>query len=174
MFGGYGMSTDAQCAVWDACVIIDAIQKTPGRYEMMEGFLMAAERGEFRIVISEGSVGEASCLGGLETEGASKAEQRHMIEAWLENPYIIRRTVHPGISRLAAELGDKYRIKRLGDRLVVATAVLDGIPTLHTFDGYGESKPGLLALDGVIGNPPLHIEIPDYGKGTLFGAANDG
>ena len=167
------MPNSVERVVWDACVVIDAIQKTEGRYELIEPFLLDAERGEFQIVLSEGTVGEVVYLEKLDEAGMSRPEQRRLINDWLENPYIVRRSIHPGVSRLAAELGDQYGIKRLGDRLVVATALMDGVPLLHTFDGHG-NKPGLLAFDGMIGKPPLRITIPDYGDGTLFGVVDDG
>ena len=171
------MPLNTKVAVWDSCVIIDAIQKTPGRYGKIEPFLKDAESGNFQIVISENSVGEVSYLSGLDKEGVSKARQRQLISEWLDNPYIIRRTVHPGISALAAKLGDEHNIKRVGDRTVIATAVFEQIPLVHTFDGSG-SKPGILALDNMIplddtaGSQHLHICVPNYYAGTLLEGAD--
>jgi len=66
-------------------------------------------------------------------------------------------------SELSASIGVRHKIKRAGDRLLVATALFENIETIHTFDG------PLLALDGQIGNPGLRITAPDPNFGlTLF------
>lgn len=90
------------------------------------------------------------------------------IQDWFENPYIVRRSVHPGISEKAAELARRYGIKRAADAVVLATALEEGVEIVHTFDGEGKNKKGLISLDGKIGDPPLRIEVPRPGKGTLF------
>ena len=40
------MATKIDRVVWDSCVIIDAIQATPGRWEKIEPFLKLAESTE--------------------------------------------------------------------------------------------------------------------------------
>ena len=161
------MASDPDRVVWDSCVIIDAIQKTSDRYQDIEPFLLDAERGKLQIVVSETTVAEVNRLDHLGEQGIDIENQARLIRDWFENPYIVRRPVHPGISELAAEIGRKYGIKRVGDTIVLATALFDNIGVVHTYDGEGSRK-GLLDFDGQIGDPPLRITTPNYAQGTLF------
>jgi predicted nucleic acid-binding protein len=156
--------------LWDSCVIIDAIQKTPGRYECIEPFIRDAEKGKLSLVISEISVAEVSHLSELDKQGVSIEEQEKIIKEWLENPYIIRRQVHRGISERASEIGRKFKLKRGADRIIIATADFEKIPLIHTFDGLDPDKKNkILPLDGKIGDPPIRIMEPNPAYGTLFG-----
>lgn len=167
MCGGYAMPNRPDIVMWDTCVIIDAIQKDPRYWAAIEPFVKDAQQGKLLIVVSEISVVEVSHLSSLGEKGMSIEEQVKLISQWFENPYVVRRQQHPGISELAAEIGRNHPIKRASDRVIVATAVFNRIPVLHTRDGEG-GKSGLIPLSGEIGNPPLRIEIPNYGSGTLF------
>ena len=46
------MPSRIEAVLWDTCVVIDAIQKTPGRYEYIAPFITSAEEGKLKIVIS--------------------------------------------------------------------------------------------------------------------------
>jgi predicted nucleic acid-binding protein len=161
------MPNNITIAVWDACVVIDAIVKTPGRYEMIEPFLVDDDNGKFRIVLSEFTVGEVTHLSGLDGK-LTRNQQRELIFKWLDHSWITRRAVHPGVSRKAAELGDQYKIQHTGDMYVVATAVMDKIPLIHTFDGCGKNIEGLISFDNKIGDPLIRITTPIHPDGILF------
>lgn len=155
--------------MWDSCTIIDALQKTEGRWELIEPFLDEAEAGNLEIVVSEISVVEVRNLRKMTAQGSEPEQIAAMVRDWFDSPFIIRRNVHPGISELAAEIGRVHKIKRAADAVVVATAVYESIPVLHTFDGWGnKKKAGLLRLDEKIGDPPLRIVVPNPAEGTLF------
>lgn len=47
------MRTEPNRVVWDANVVIDALQKTDGRWQKIEPFLQEAENGNLEIVLSE-------------------------------------------------------------------------------------------------------------------------
>jgi len=164
------MATKIDRVVWDSCVIIDAIQATPGRWEKIEPFLKLAESGKLQIVISEVNVAEVLHLKRLGEGGMPLEDQAELIRKWLMNPYIVRRTVHRGISELAAEIGRKYGVKGAADCIVVATAINENIHQVHSFDGDNDrmSNRRLLNFDGRIGSPPLRITVPDFFTGTMF------
>jgi predicted nucleic acid-binding protein len=157
-------ATRLEQAVWDACVVIDAISKTPGRYEALEPYIADAEAGKFKIVIPESVVAEVNHL---TNESIPDDKAVRMIRDWFENPYIVRRGLFPGTSELASDIGRRYKVKRATDAIVLATAVFENIPVVHTFDGSGK-KPGMIALDKMIGEPPLRIIEPNYWDGTLL------
>lgn len=45
---------------WESSVFIDLIEKTPGRIEILQSIVQAAERGEVRIVTSALTLAEVS------------------------------------------------------------------------------------------------------------------
>jgi predicted nucleic acid-binding protein len=167
------MRSEPAVVVWDTCVIIDAIQKTAGRYECIEPYIQDAEKGKLRIIISEVSVAELLMLKEYESQGMSIEEQAKLIRDWLENPYIVRRSVYPRISERAAEVGRQHEIAPATDAIIVATALCEGVQVLHTFDGLDEGattrkRNKLCTYDGKIGTPALHIGPPDASRGTIF------
>lgn len=151
--------------VWDTCVILDALQRTPGRFERIEPFIRAAEKRQIKIVVSEITVAEVTHLPKLNNGTATVDEQEDAICRWFCNEFIVRRTVHPGISERARQVRRECpQVKRVGDTVFLATALFEGLPMVHTFDE------NLLALDGKIGNPGLKIREPDIYDGTMFAA----
>jgi len=166
--------------VWDSCVIIDAIQKLPPeRYALIGPFIKDAENKKLKIVISEISIAEVTHLNELGKQGVSDEEQFTLINDWLENPYIVRRPVHRGISDLAVEIKRQHKLKRAADRIIIATAQFEKISLIHTFDGTDRTKKNkILPLDGKIyfeteeGREPIRIMTPDPDFGTLFEKKN--
>ncbi len=166
------MQSEYDRIVWDSCVIIDAIQKTEGRYDAIRPFIRAAERGDLTFIVSEISVAEVVYLKKKHEENVPLRKQVQMIREWFDNEYIQRRIVHAGISELAGDLVRVHTIRSM-DALIAATAVYYKVPLLHTYDGYGDQGPrkrrlGLLDLDGKIGDPPIRICAPNYDEGLLW------
>lgn len=148
---------------WDTCVLIDAIQKTPDRWDSIAPMLTMAVTGELKIVISTVSVAECYFLEHLAIRGMQQPEQNALIEKWLENPYLVKRAADFGTCRIAAEVG---RVTRGGitpnDAIIVATAIRHETGTLVTYDDTrGKS---MLAQDGKIparGSSFLKICTPE-------------
>lgn len=161
------MPSKPKAILWDSCIAIDAIQKDPEHYPAIAPFLDDAEKGKLLIVLSEVSVAEITTLNNLDAQGMPLEEQERMIRDWLENPYIVRKQFHRGISQVAGQIGRLHKLKSVGDRAVVGTAYFYKIPLIHTYDGTGR-KGQLLKLDSLIGNPPIRIMIPNYYEETLF------
>jgi len=164
------MKPKLKCVVWDANIVIDAIQKDKDHYENIAPFLKEAETGRLLIVLSEITVSEITTLNDLGAQGVPVEDQARLIRDWLENPYIVRRNFDRGMTELAVKIGRLHGIKRAGDKAVLATAVFFEIPVVHTYDGK------LLSLDGILpsGNASLRIVVPDYYKDTLFDNVEEG
>lgn len=161
------MQSECDIIVWDSSVIIDAIQKTNKRYDLIKPFIQSAERNHLTIVVSEVSIVEVTYLDkNRHNENLPPTDQEiQIIDEWFENDYIDRRPVLPGISELAREYIRNYNVRTM-DSIIVATAVFFKIPLLHTFDGYSDiktkrKKNKLLTLDGKLGTPALRIRVPD-------------
>lgn len=163
------MQTELKIVAWDTCVIIDAIQKTEGKYQLIEPFLKKAEEGNLLIVVSEVCVAEIQFLNKERELKTPTIKQLEKVLNWLNNDYIIRKNVDPGVSELASRYGLIHNITPL-DSIVVANAVFHKVPVLHTFDGTMKKnkKSPLLDLDGKIGDPALKICTPNYDEGLLW------
>lgn len=132
--------------VWDTNVVIDLLQKTPERERSIRPFVERAEDGRLEILLSNVTVVELHGIHGLRTRGTP--------------------------ADAAAAIARTHGIKRAADAVVVALAVQEGVQTVHTYDGSGR-KPGLIALSGKVGTPPITIEAPDPGIGNLFERLGD-
>jgi len=168
------MASDKPVIMLDSCVLIDTIQKTPGRYCFIEPYVKEAEAGKLFIVLSVVSLAEVCYLKERHKEGVSMDDQIREIEEWLDREYIRTINVDRRIARRAARLRspDGSNLKT-PDAIVVATALVAGVPKLFTFDGAGR-RSGLLQLDQKIeGSPPLRIASPDGNVGPLFGRSDE-
>lgn len=164
------MPNKPEIVAWDTCVIIDALQKSKGRWEKIAPFIEDAEKDRLRIIVSEISVVECSHL---KESSAPLEEQHKLIDAWFNSPYIVRRPIHPGITREAVRLARAHNLTA-ADAIVLATAVKDRVPILLTGDGKTRKKGRkLLPLSQKIGDPPIIIAEPDPGSGTLFADAKE-
>ena len=91
----------------------------------------------------------------------SQVDQDKLIRRWFDNLYIIKRNADVGICELAVSLGRKYPdyLTPL-DSIILSTAIDRKAKTLVTYDDMG-GRGGLLALDGLVGNPPLRVKRPE-------------
>lgn len=165
------MPNKPEIIAWDTCVIIDAIQKSDGKWEKIAPFVTDAENDRTRIVVSEISVVECSRL----KESAAPPEEQHkLIDSWFESPYVVRRPIHPGITRAAVQLARAHKLGA-ADAIVLATALNNGASILHTGDGKTRKRGGkLIPLNKKLGNPPMIIAEPDSSMiGPLFANAKE-
>lgn len=151
------MASTALVIAWDTSVLIDVIQKTPGKWEGLAPMLNLAITGDVKIVISTVSVAECYYLKYLASTGMSQPDQNNLIEKWLENPYLVKRAADFGTCRIAAEIG---RLTNGGltpnDAIIAATAVRHEAGALITYDDTAGTS--LLKQDG---------KIPTKGGGSL-------
>ncbi len=174
------MSEMPKVAVWDSNVIISLIQQSSDawpendrkRWTEIEPYLRAAESGEFKIVLPESVRAEVASLNDLDGK-VDKAAQQKMIEDFFENPFLIWRSVSRSISEMAAKIGRTHEVKALGDKLVLATAVICDVPLIHTYDGEGPSQRNkkLLTLDGALtlkDGTAIEIAKPNCYSGGIF------
>lgn len=130
---------------WDSCILLDAIQRTPGKYQSIAPMLNLAMKDELKIILSAMSYAECFYLKEQAKVGVSQEGQTDLIERWLENDFLVKRTVDFGVSKTAAQLCRQFPGKLLPpDAIIAATAVVHAVPALITYD-----KP-LLGCDGRI------------------------
>jgi len=153
--------------VWDTNVAISFLQNEEGRMDHIEPYIEQAEAGRLEILFPETSVVELHNLRGLQGEGKDVEEIREIIRDFLDQPYLLRRPLHRRLANLASELALGHQIKRAADAVVLALAVQESVPMLHTYDGSGKRK-GLVQLSGKVGDPPITIRPPDAARGTIF------
>lgn len=156
---------------WDSCIIIDAIQKNPTVYPHLQPIIRQAEAGQLKIVVSTISITEVKYLRELSANGLSQEEQNGLIEAWFNEPYVIKRNADYATCKEAASLAQlaasTKRNLKTADSIVLATAIRAGVSTLLTLDDGNDSSVGLLELDGRFGTPALQIRRPDQMAGQM-------
>lgn len=164
--------TQVDRVVWDTGVVIGLLEQVPDRFPLIEPFVQDAEAGRLEIVIADTTVVELHNLRGLRQQGVSAEQARAILRDFLSLPYVIRRPLHHQLADEAGELAGKLGIKRAGDAVALALAVQESIGLLHTLDGSGK-KSGLIGHSGKVGTPPVVIEVPNHGSGTLFHASDE-
>jgi len=157
---------------FDACVFIELLQQSDAvRFDACEALRVKALREELIIVTSSWSIVEVNKLppNPKDPQKSRKLpkEKSKQILAFFENPYIAIRTLDRQTAEYAHEIVQDYGLSN-GDATHVATAILNKVPVLYTYDGCGGKK-GLLDFHLRIGSPPLRIEMPpDPDDKTLF------
>ena len=153
-----------EVVAWDSCIIIDAISKNPGKYSSIVPMLLRAESGELQIVVSMASVSEVMYIDGLVAQNMRQEDQNDLIRRWFENEYVVPRNVDFGVGLKSAELRRHHKGLTPVDSIILATAILNEVTTLVTYDHndkHGEI--GLLKLDRKLGaNAPRICRPEEY------------
>jgi predicted nucleic acid-binding protein len=151
---------------WDACVFIDLLQQTAGRYDACEDCRQRAEKGELILITSAITIAEVNKLPSL---GSLPEVQSRVILEFFENSYIVLRQVDRAVAEKAHELTRTHGLMPM-DAVHVATALAMQVDVFLTYDTPKGRRKGLLRHNGTIGNPPLKIEMPTLPTpGPLFG-----
>jgi predicted nucleic acid-binding protein len=138
---------------WDSSVLIDYIERSPGRIDTLDAIVTSAEKGHARIVTSALSLAEVCKLKNL---GLLAELKEKLITKFFENDYIVVRNVDRATSEYARAIIRAHDLKP-PDALHISTALLAKVDVLHTYD-----KDDLIPLDKKIGIPPLRVEEPHW------------
>lgn len=143
---------------WDSCVIIDYIQKTDGRYDILREIVDQARSGEVVLVVSALACAEVYKI---DKDKPLSADDERKIKDFFENEYVSVRNVTRFIGMHAAKIAREHGLPP-PDAIHVATALKYKCSVLHTYDGCGvrKKRKHLLKHDREIGSPPLPIEEP--------------
>ncbi|MER8653432.1 PIN domain-containing protein [Mesorhizobium sp. M0847] len=154
---------------WDACMWIALIQREPGRFEACQHIIERAQRGEVKIWTSAFTLAEVY-KPNKESDLLSEPDDK-AFEDYIEQDFVTLVQVDMDIGVAARRLLRKHAsIRKPQDAIHIATALLNNVDELHTFD-----RNDMLALDGrlnradgtklriVTPQPPPH---PD--EGTLL------
>jgi predicted nucleic acid-binding protein len=157
-------------AYLDTCIFIEAIQKIAGdRLDACQDLLDKAKKGTLFIVTSALTIVEVNKLADVEKHtGALREEQSKMILGFFENQYIKIRNLDRETAEYAHHLTRTHGLAN-ADAVHVATAIVNAIPVIYTYDVVKGKRKGLLRHNLKIGTPPLRIEKPpDPSAVTLF------
>jgi predicted nucleic acid-binding protein len=156
---------------WDACSWIGLINQESNKLDSLRHIIEEAQKGKVEIWTSTFTLAEVfkrKCSGDLVGLDATNDQA---FEDYLEQEFVQRVQVDSDVATAARRLLRKFpSIKKPQDAIHAATAALNNVDELHTFDGSD-----LLPMDGQIPmpngkklkicKPPLP---PDPNKGTLF------
>ena len=156
---------------WDACVWIGLINQEPDKIASLRFVIEQAQKGKVEIWTSAFTLAEVfkkKCSG---VHAGLEPVDDEAFEDYLAQDFIQRVQVDSDIGTMARRLLRRFpAIKKPQDAIHVATAAMNDVDELHTFDGAD-----LLRLDGQIpmaNGQMLRIckppSPPDPHKGTLF------
>lgn len=156
---------------WDACMWIALIRREPKRFEACRFLIDQAQRGEIEIWTSAFTYAEVyrrRCSG--ENVGIGADDDR-AFEDYIEQEFVKLIQVDSDVGRGARILLRTHStIGKPQDAIHVASALIENVTELHTFD-----REDLLKLDGVLkcqNGEPLRIkrppDPPDPNAGTMF------
>ena len=163
---------------WDSCLFIRYLTDDPqtdkdrAQLENIKPLFEAAHKGHILIVVST--------LVLAEIRPREPFNQRHydliddLFYRGRSNVRVV--AVTPPIARKASELGVTHKAMTSPDAVHVATALLEQVSVMYTFDGDkdGERRRSgkLLGYNGILGDPRLPIVAPPEPamkiQGTLF------
>jgi predicted nucleic acid-binding protein len=162
---------------WDACAWIGLIQQEPDKIGSLRHVMELAQKGQVEIWTSAFTLAEVfkrRCGG--DQVGLNLSDDS-AFEDYLTQDYVQRVQVDVDVGTAARRLLRRYpQIRKPQDAIHAATAALNNIDELHTFDG-----DDLLPMDGLIPmqngdrlkicrppNPPEIPRDPHPFEGTMF------
>lgn len=163
---------------WDACAWIAIIQQEAGRYDNLKHLIGLAEQGKVEIWTSTFTLAEVfkrRVDGGSTSLDASKDKD---FEDYIAQDFVQLVQVDVDVGTAARRLLRAYpRIGKPQDAVHVATALLNDLDELHTFD-----RADLLGLDNVLSRsdgqklricPPPPAPPPPQPAPSLFDGLDD-
>ncbi len=131
---------------WDACAWIALIKREPGRFELCRHVFDLAQRQEIELWTSAFTLAEVykrKC--DVKTDGIA-SEQDVQFEEFIMQDCVIIAQVDVDVGTAARRLLRTYpQIGKPQDAIHVATAIINNLDELHTFD-----RTDLLELNGVL------------------------
>lgn len=140
----------AERRYWDSDCFLGWLQEEPGKVDKCGDVLALCERGRVEIVASTLAIAEVLML---RPKDALPKERRAKVESHFARKYIHTMAVTRRIAESGRDLVWDHGVAPK-DAVHVASALSAKADVLNTFDG------SLIAKSGLIGNPPLIIEIP--------------
>lgn len=135
------------------------------RRSNLELFLQEAMDGEAQLFVSTATIVEVVRTESVGISSAPvPAEVRQKIVDLFEEPYITPILLDPARAAEARALRWQHPWLRTMDAIELASAIYARVDVMYTYDGSG-SKRGLISLDGLVGIPPLRIQVPQYTGG---------
>ncbi len=132
------------------------------RRSNLEFFVQDAMDGKAQLFVSTVTIVEVVRTESVGIAPAEvPAEVRQKISDLFEEPYITPILLDPARASEARLLRWQYPWLRTMDAIELASAVYAKVDVMYTYNGSGKKR-GVLSLDGLVGTPPLPIEVPKY------------
>ena len=138
---------------WDSDCFIGWFNQEPDKVDMCKATIDRAEAGEVQLVVSALTLIEVIKM---KNHPSLPRDKEEMIRKYFQNDFIKLVNVDRMVGELARSLIWGFNVQPK-DSIHVATAILQKVPVLNTFDA------GLIKLNQKVGgNPPLIICNPDF------------
>ncbi len=159
------MPTKPFLAYWDSCVFISAIERTPGRIQIIDVLREQASLNKVLIVTS--SIVMAEVIKFV-PKGKELELEMQQISDYMENPWMTRRAADNVITTKAGYLRRQFNLK-LADAIHLATALHYEVDHLHTYDKHLLNCNNQIILEKKkVALKICHPEVPDSKNYPLF------
>ena len=121
---------------WDSCVWLALILGEAGRVDRCESLIELAKKGDVQIWTSSLTLAEVYKLRVGADARQLPADRDHIFEQFLEQDYIVEVQVDHDVGVRARDLLRQFSppLKKCNDAVHLATAVLNDLDELHSFD----------------------------------------
>jgi predicted nucleic acid-binding protein len=143
---------------WDSMTFNYRIAEKPEHIDIHRHVSDRAEHGEIEIATSAFTLCEVAKVEPA-TSTLSEEEQERLIVRFFENPFIILVQVDRRVGVLARDIVRRYGGIKGKDGIHIASAIISRSTVLHTYDE------AMLKKNGLIGDPQLRIERPNWKDG---------
>ncbi len=131
---------------WDACAWIGLIKQEPGRFDSLKHVIEEAQKGKIEIWTSAFTLAEVFKRKCPEEQVGLDQPDDIAFEDYIAQDFVKRVQVDTDVGTVARRLLRKFpNLRKPQDAIHAATAALNNVDELHTFDGAD-----LLSLDGFI------------------------
>lgn len=155
---------DIKRIYWDSCVWIGLINEEPDKVELCKEVLRQAKAGEVEIWTSSLTLAEVfkrKC--GVAAAGIDESSDRNF-ESYIQQEFLVEVQVDHDVGVTARRLLRAHpELKKPMDAIHLATAALNNVDEMHTFDGAN-----LLSLDRKVSRAdgsPLRVLVPELPAG---------
>ncbi|RKY18664.1 MAG: hypothetical protein DRQ55_12715 [Planctomycetota bacterium] len=158
---------NAPAVAFDSCVFISYMRKSeePQRHSEVAQIVSAAKRGEFVIVSSAIAIAEV-----LKCDSELSGDELDAITGFFSNTYLEFRACDRMVAEMAQYIAKTHGVLPM-DAIHVASARVEEVDVLYTWDNCKGRRRGILRLDGIeIDGFTLNIKTPANfaPAGTLF------
>lgn len=169
---------EVQTQYWDTCLFVHFLTKAdPDKATIVNEGFQLARSGKLLIIISAFVIAETRPHDGSKYKHPNEDDRKEIEQLFTTNRRYLRvvaasRPIALRSREIAAELARRGHNITVPDAIHLATAEQEKVGCFLTWDGENPKdarrSQKLLPCNGLLGNPPMAIKMPQHDWGPLF------